>query len=84
MHIPALPYSGLVITAETPKWFYPEELVRLGDHMRKRRLDEDLTQGQLAELLDVTASTVNNWERGRNSPDVQARSRIIPWRGSGA
>ena len=76
-----MPYCGLVLTAETPKRFYPEELVTLGDHIRKRRLDEELTQGQLAELLEVTVSTVNNWERGRNAPDVQARSRIIPWLG---
>ncbi len=76
-----MPYCGLVLTAETPKRFYPEELVTLGDHIRKKRLDEELTQRQLAELLEVTASTINNWEKGRSAPTLQALPRLIKFLG---
>jgi transcriptional regulator with XRE-family HTH domain len=47
--------------------------------VRARRLDRGLTQAQLAELLEVTESTINNWERGRSSPDLRALPRVLLW-----
>jgi transcriptional regulator with XRE-family HTH domain len=55
--------------------------VTIGDHVRARRLDLGLTQEQLAKQLEVTESTVNNWERGRSSPDVRAFPRVLSWLG---
>ena len=50
---------------------YPVELKTLGDHIRKKRLDLDLEQKNVASILDVTESTVWNWENNRNNPDVK-------------
>jgi DNA-binding transcriptional regulator YiaG len=36
-----------------------------------------LQQRELAELLDVTASAVNNWERGRNEPGPSQAPRVV-------
>jgi transcriptional regulator with XRE-family HTH domain len=78
---PAFPYCGLVLTAKTPTRGYPEELVTVADHIRKGRLDQGLTQRQLAKLFGVSMSSVNNWERGRNFPDLRVWPKLIAWLG---
>jgi len=53
---------------------YPQVLVTIGDHLRKRRLDLGLLQRELAERLGVDEMTVTNWELNRTRPAV----RFIP------
>jgi transcriptional regulator with XRE-family HTH domain len=51
-----------VITAR----LYPYCPVTLGDYLRKRRLDLNLTQKQLAEdILHTSTSNIRNWEANR-------------------
>lgn len=38
-------------------------------------------QKQLAELLWVTPSTINNWEKGRSTPTIQALPNLIAFLG---
>ena len=38
------------------------------NHLSKLRKEAGLTQGQLAELVGVTASAVKAWENGRRVP----------------
>lgn len=42
----------------------------LGEYIRKKRLEADLTQKELAGRLFVAESTVSKWERGLSYPDV--------------
>jgi transcriptional regulator with XRE-family HTH domain len=81
MDIPAWPYCGVALRAAKPRREYPVELQTIGDHIRKKRLDEDLTQAQLGELLEVSESTVNNWEKGRSTPDLRTLPRVVAWLG---
>lgn len=53
---------------------YPQVLLTIGDHLRKRRLDLGLPQREVAERLGVTESTVTNWELNRARPAL----RFIP------
>jgi transcriptional regulator with XRE-family HTH domain len=46
----------------------PRTTNTLGDRVRRRRLERQLLQRELAEQLGVTESTVNNWECGRTKP----------------
>lgn len=48
----------------------PTELAK---HIRRRRQNLRLYQRQLAEIIDVTESTIYNWERG-----VEPELRFIP------
>ena len=41
-----------------------------------------MTQKQVAETIGTTASTVNNWERGRSRPEVRFLPTIIRFRGA--
>ena len=56
---------------------YPRHLNTLGDHLRKRRLDLGLLQGEVADALGVAESTICSWETGRTSPQLRFIPRII-------
>ena len=43
----------------------------MGAKIKSRRLELNMTQEELAEKLNVSRSTVSNWEIGRNYPDLQ-------------
>ncbi|MBP2097663.1 helix-turn-helix domain-containing protein [Enterococcus rivorum] len=44
--------------------------MNIGDKIKEQRLRKELTQNQLAQLLNVSRSTVSSWEVGRNYPDL--------------
>ena len=47
---------------------YPNALKTLGDHIRKRRLDLQLLQSDVAQRLGVTECSVWNWENNATAP----------------
>ena len=55
---------------------------------RRAREDLDLTQEQLAVELDVTKTTIQNWESGRTEPRMVELRKVcvkfgwpVPWHG---
>ena len=60
---------------------YPVKIITLGDHIRKTRLDRELTQNQVATLIGVATDTVTNWELNRNSPRKGYYSAIYDFLG---
>jgi transcriptional regulator with XRE-family HTH domain len=73
-----LPFCYKTLTAKKPSEKpYPKELKNIGDHIRKRRLDLDLHQKDVATILGVDTMTVNNWEMGRRGPTLRAMPQII-------
>ncbi|MCB0619746.1 MAG: helix-turn-helix transcriptional regulator, partial [Saprospiraceae bacterium] len=69
---------------KTPKplsLLYPDTLTTLGDHIRKVRLDRNLSQAETASLIGVTTDTVTNWELGRNQPYVAQMPAIYAFLG---
>jgi len=80
--IPALPFCHRRISCKKPKdCAYPKELLSLGDHLRKHRLDQGLLQKEVAERLGVDEATVFNWEKNRNQPALAHIPRIIRFLG---
>ena len=47
----------------------------IGKNIRKLRKEHNLTQEELAELLNVTSQAVSKWENGTGMPDI---SQIVP------
>ncbi|HLQ39922.1 MAG TPA: helix-turn-helix transcriptional regulator [Tetragenococcus sp.] len=45
--------------------------MNIGDKIKEQRLQKQWTQEQLAQLLNVSRSTVSSWEVGRNYPDLE-------------
>jgi transcriptional regulator with XRE-family HTH domain len=72
----------LELRAKKPKSeAYPTELITYGDHVRARRLDLGLLQGQVATELGVDEATVYNWENNRVAPTVRLIPQIIRFLG---
>lgn len=45
-------------------------MLKLGENLRKFRLQRELTQEQLADILGVSAQAVSRWENGTTYPDI--------------
>ncbi|GAB4164481.1 MAG: hypothetical protein Kow00100_01920 [Geothermobacteraceae bacterium] len=57
-----------------------KEPVRLGDHLRRRRLELGLYQKDVAIQIGVTTSTIWNWEHGWTI-DLRYIPRVIEFLG---
>ena len=53
----------------------------VGMRLRKLRLLSGLKQTQLCEALNVSSTTYNHYERGRNRPDLQIATKICRFYG---
>ena len=78
----ALPFCHIRLKAQKPlNPAYPKVLTTLGDHIRKHRLDLELSQRQVASRLGTLEESVYNWERGRNAPETRFISKIYNFLG---
>lgn len=46
------------------------DLQKIGTFLKELRREKELTQEQLAEILNVSRRTVSRWETGSNMPDL--------------
>lgn len=46
-------------------------MMNLSDKIKKLRTENNLTQEQLAEKMQVSRSTISSWETGRSYPDLE-------------
>ncbi len=60
---------------------YPNELVTVGNRIRKHRLDLGRTQAETAGELGVCTHTVRNWESGQTAPGVRHWRALIRFLG---
>jgi transcriptional regulator with XRE-family HTH domain len=56
---------------------YPECPKKIGEHIRKRRMDQKLFQRDVAGIIGVTECTINNWENGEIEPETKYIPMII-------
>lgn len=73
----ALPFNDLRNTLRIPIKGYIEAPITLGDKIRNRRIELQLTIQQLARLLKVTEEAVVYWEYNRGQPKVYNYPKII-------
>lgn len=50
---------------------YPATFATLGDHIRKTRLNRDLSQPRVAKIIGVSADTICTWELNRHKPQTR-------------
>jgi DNA-binding XRE family transcriptional regulator len=78
----ALPFCKVVLRASKPlPEAYPKRLDSISDHIRKKRLEIKLMQFQVAEIIGVTESCINNWEKHRSTPAFWHMPNIIEFLG---
>ena len=74
----SLPICDIVLKAIKPERKpYPKELITYGDHLRKKRLDLNLSQPQVAKIINVTTESITNWKLNRNEPNLNHIPKII-------
>ena len=44
--------------------------MRLGEVLKEKRVELNLTQEEVGEKLFVTRQTISNWENGKTLPDI--------------
>ena len=81
--IPALPFCKIELKAARPLSLpdYPQTLDTLGDHIRKKRLDLELLQKDVAKMIGTTESTIWNWENNYTTPSISYIPNIIKFLG---
>ena len=60
---------------------YPQIIKRVGDHLRKRRLDLKLLQKEVADRIGVDEITIYYWENNRVKPSLTSIPKIIEFLG---
>ena len=48
-----------------------------GSRLKKIRLERNMTEYELAELLNVSDRTISKWEHGISSPDIISLKDIV-------
>ena len=87
MDIPALTRCHTLHSPKPPARIatvqpYPCLPITLGDYIRKRRLDLNLTQKQLAENILLTSTdNVRNWEKNRHNVALHLRPNVYEFIG---
>jgi transcriptional regulator with XRE-family HTH domain len=77
-----LPFCQVHLRTQRPlSYAYPKALKTPGDHIRKRRLDLRLLQGDVAQRLGVTESCIWNWENNVTTPVFPHWAAIIEFLG---
>ncbi len=59
----------------------PQNPVSIGDHIKKKRLERQFTQLQLARLIGVEETSIYNWENNRSRPKVYLLPKVIEFLG---
>ena len=78
----ALPFCHLRFEAVRPlSNGYPADLLTIGDHIRKRRMDMGLFQRQVADLIGVSSAAVWIWENEGRTPEIWLMPRIAQFLG---
>ena len=57
---------------------YPTNPQSLGEHLRKKRIDMQLSMTQLADVLGlgITDSAIEKWEKNQNRPSADHKRKI--------
>lgn len=71
----AFPFCTLTLRAAKPP--YPQGLRTIGDHIRKRRLDLELAERDVAGLVGVARQAVEGWENRGVGPSLEALSQVV-------
>jgi len=77
-----LPFCKRRIVVQKPKSpEYPKELLTIGDHLRKKRLDLELLQAEVADGIGVATDTIANWELNNSQPNIREIPKAIDFLG---
>jgi transcriptional regulator with XRE-family HTH domain len=75
-----LPFCRVSLKAARPSKI-SQDPQTWGDHIRKRRLELELRQKDVAQILAVDTSTITNWEKSYAKPHLYLVPKVIEFLG---
>ena len=54
----------------------PNELLTIGERIKRQRIRKGMTQKQLADVLGLSQGTIAGWERGSSKPNVRVVQKL--------
>lgn len=82
INIPALAFCGFDVVAPMPKPpKYPNSLITIADHLKKRRMDLRLFQEDVAKIIGVSTDCITYWENERSVPQIHLIPKIVKFLG---
>jgi len=75
-----LPICQITLRAQKPS-LIPQNPESIGEHIRKRRLEQSLFQSDVARIIGVEETSIYNWESNRSNPSVKYIPKIIKFLG---
>ncbi|WP_194214577.1 helix-turn-helix domain-containing protein [Kordiimonas pumila] len=60
---------------------YPKHPTTIGEHILKRRMELELRQKDVEKLVNISARTIMNWEKGYSKPSAKHYPAIIDFLG---
>lgn len=60
---------------------YPNNPTTIGEHIRKKRIDLELSQIDIARVFEVNKNSITAWEMGRSIPQTKYFPKIIQFLG---
>ena len=75
-----MPICQITLKAQKPS-LIPQNPQSIGEHIRKRRLEQNLFQADVARLIGVEETSIYNWESNRSNPSVKYIPEIIKFLG---
>jgi transcriptional regulator with XRE-family HTH domain len=80
--MPVLPfYTAKFKALKSEKKNIPTELKTIGDHLKKKRLESNLYQRQVGEIIGVDEVTIFNWENKISRPSIKKLPKIVEFLG---
>jgi DNA-binding XRE family transcriptional regulator len=77
-----LPFCGFDVTDSKPmSSAYPKNIETVGDHLRARRVEQELKQLDVSHLIGVSEATITNWENNLTVPETRYLPAIIRFLG---
>jgi len=78
----ALPFYALAKATEKPRKIkYNSNPQTIGEHIRKKRVENGLDQRDVAAMLNTCTDTITGWENGRSKPVISWYPNIIKFLG---
>lgn len=75
-----MPICQITLKAQKPSHI-PHNPHSLGEHIRKRRLEQNLFQTDIALIIGVEETSIYNWENNRSTPIIKHIPKIIEFLG---
>ena len=73
-----MPYCAFTLIAKRPVPYYKLKLPKtIGDHLKLKRLELKLQKQELAKILNVSPSTIKNWEGNAGIPNCGHLQAIV-------